>query len=1067
MRFRITDSRNYSLPNLLGVSRISFCTFLEKGLCQEVEDFLPIYDPKREVKLSLSSRHYKIRCPRYSFRQAKIRASTYSISVLINAKLDFLVENMDVDKKVYVNNIPLMTNTGSFLINGVEWIIVNQITRCPGVYYSNSVDTKGNLLYTAKLIADRGSWFKFEINSKDEFIYFQLDKYKKLSAYSLLLALGITDKNLSDHFKNNEYFQRTVGLSRVKSLKDAFLDVCTKLKPGSSKDWEERGQELLYSMFFDPNRYSLGYVGRFKLNEALQLKIKKTVKVLTIHDIFQLIDRLVDFRCGRVRIDDIDHLENRRVRSSGELIQNQIRIGLSRLRRLSLERIKNPSDRTINKLIQTNVLTSPVREFFASSPLSQFLQQTNPLSVVTHKRRVSALGPGGISKDQARSAVREIHPSQYGRICTIDTPEGPNTGLVGTLASYAAVNSYGFLKTPFYKISNCQISSYEWPIYLGAMEEEKFYLGFNDSLMDPHGLMIADVVSARFQREFVDISPEDIEYSFISPSQFLSVATALTPFLEHDDATRILMGSSMQRQAVPLLHPELPLVGTGLEPIVAQDSDYLVISRHSGKIKNLSQSMISIMDQDGNIIRYKLAKYQRSNQETSMNHQSLVSLNEKVFKGQILADGAATQNGELAVGKNILIAYAMWLGYNFEDAFVVSDRLVREDVFTSLHIEKLEVEVRDTGEEFGRDEITRDIPFISESAIRNLDENGIVNIGTWVDPHDIIVGKVTPQDPSSETGAGKLLRAIFGTKNRGQDTSLRAPRGLSGRILDTKLVSTLGHFGELDKIVVLVAQVRKIHVGDKMAGRHGNKGVISQILPVEDMPFLPDGEPVDILLNPLGVPSRMNIGQLFESLLGLAADNLNVRFKVASFDERDGPESSRALIYSKLLSACSNGEKPWLVASNYIGKAMLRDGLSGKYYDNPVTIGVAYMLKLIHLVDDKMHARSTGPYSIITQQPVRGRSKKGGQRFGEMEVWALEAYGAAFNLRELLTIKSDDMEGRNKTLDSIVKGNRVPRPNLPESFKVFVRELRGLCLEIKGYSLNSVEDRIGEQVIIE
>jgi DNA-directed RNA polymerase subunit beta len=706
-------------------------------------------------------------------------------------------------------------------------------------------------------------------------------------------------------------------------------------------------------------------------------------------------------------------------------------------------------------LVNPKPLVSSVREFFGSNPLSQFMDQTNPLAELTHKRRLSVLGPGGITRDRAGFAVRDIHPSQYGRICPIETPEGPNAGLIGSLSTYGRVNSYGFIETPFYKVEKGRVLHNSYPIYLDATAEDKYRLAAGDLEVGEDGFIQNQNIPVRYRQELVSVVSTEVDYIAVSPIQVVSLAASLIPFLEHDDANRALMGSNMQRQSVPLLYPEAPLVGTGLEGQTARDSGMTVLSASYGKVVQINDGKIKVRDKNYIIFTYNLTKYQRSNQDTCINQRPLVSINEKVTTGQIMADGASTEGGELSVGQNILIAYMPWEGYNYEDAFVISERLLYDDLYTSLHIEKFEIEIRQT--KLGMEEVTRDLPNVSEHSIRNLDKNGIVKIGTWVESGDTLVGKLTPKGESDYPPEGKLLRAIFGEKSRDvRNTSLKLPHGTSGRVLDVKIFSRSNRDdlppGTDEVLKVYIAQTRRIQIGDKMAGRHGNKGIISKILARQDMPYLPDGTPVDMVLNPLGVPSRMNVGQIFECLLGLAAETLNVRYKIVPFDEMYGPEASRALVNKKLKTAAQSND--WLFSPQHPGKMVLRDGRTGQKFENPVTVGRAYMLKLVHLVDDKIHARSTGPYSLVTQQPLGGRAQQGGQRLGEMEVWALEAFGAAYTLQELLTIKSDDMQGRNETLNAIVKGLPIPRPGIPESFKVLMRELQALCLDVATYKLD-------------
>ena len=1061
MVFFKKDIYKYLLPNLLETQRISFCWFIEFGFLQELENFSAIRDYLDELKLNLSAQHYKIRQPKYTLAEARRREATYSVRVYTLAQLVYLDGSKDkTENEVLLCDIPLMTNEGTFLVNGIERVIINQIVRSPGIYYKTEIDKQNYRYYTASLISNRGTWVKFEMD-KDELISVKIDKAKKLSAYVFFKAIGLFDNEIFNTLDNPEYFEKTFKEYENFSLEEAFLEVYTKLKPGEPASIKA-GQQILYSRFFDPKRYDLGYVGRYKINKRLDLDIENNIHILTSKDILQIVNELINFRIAPTLEDDIDHLGNRRIRSVGELLQNQIRIGLSRLERIAQERMSICEQKylRVNVLVNPKPLVSSIREFFGSNPLSQFMDQTNPLAELTHKRRLSVLGPGGITRDRAGFAVRDIHPSQYGRICPIETPEGPNAGLIGSLSTYGRVNSYGFIETPFYKVKHGKVLQDTFPIYLDATAEDKYRLAAGDLEIREDGFIHNNMVPVRYRQGLFSVPSEDVDYIAVSPIQVVSLATSLIPFLEHDDANRALMGSNMQRQSVPLLYPEAPLVGTGLEGQTARDSGMTVLSVGYGKVIQINGGKIFIKDKNYVIFTYNLTKYQRSNQDTCINQRPLVDINEKVITGQIIADGASTEGGELSVGQNILIAYMPWEGYNYEDAFVISERLIYDDLYTSLHIEKFEVEIRQT--KLGMEEVTRDLPNISEHSIRHLDKNGIIRIGTWVNSGDTLVGKVTPKGESDYPPEGKLLRAIFGEKSRDvRNTSLKLPHGTSGRVLDVKIFSRSNRDdlppGTDEVLKVYIAQTRRIQIGDKMAGRHGNKGIISKILPREDMPFLPDGTPVDMILNPLGVPSRMNVGQLFECLLGFAMHNLNVRCKVVPFDEMYGSEASRALVNKKLKEAAKGRE--WSFASQHPGKLVLRDGRTGKNFENPVTVGQAYMLKLVHLVDDKIHARSTGPYSLVTQQPLGGRAQQGGQRLGEMEVWALEAFGAAYTLQELLTIKSDDMQGRNETLNAIVKGLPIPRPGIPESFKVLMRELQALCLDVATYKLN-IQDNI-------
>jgi DNA-directed RNA polymerase subunit beta len=1041
----------YLLPNLLETQRISFCWFLELGFLQELENFSAIRDYLDELELNLSAKFYKIKQPKYSLSEAKRRDNTYSVRIYTIAQLTYLNNlNDTTENEVLLCDIPLMTNEGTFLVNGIERIIINQIVRSPGIYYKTDTDKQNYRYYTASLISNRGTWVKFEMN-KDDLIHVKIDKAKKLSAYLFLKAVGLSNNDIFTQLDNPEYFQKTFKEYESISLEETFLEIHNKLRPGEPATFKA-GQQIIYSRFFDPKRYDLGRVGRYKINKKLDLAVEKNIQILTKQDVIAIIN----FRLSPTAEDDIDHLGNRRVRSVGELLQNQIRVGLTRLERIVQERmiICEQTYLTVNFLVNPKPIISAIREFFGSNPLSQFMDQTNPLAELTHKRRLSVLGPGGITRDRAGFAVRDIHPSQYGRICPVETPEGPNAGLIGSLSTYGRVNSYGFIETPFYKVSKGKVLKDSYPIYLDATAEDNYRLAAADLELNAQGLIQNKNIPVRYRQELISISSDEVDYIAISPIQVVSLATALIPFLEHDDANRALMGSNMQRQSVPLLYPEAPLVGTGLEGQTARDSGMTLLSTNYGRVVTFNGDQIVIKDKKATLFTYKLTKYQRSNQDTCINQKPIVSINEKVSVGQIIADGASTEGGELSVGQNILIAYMPWEGYNYEDAFIVSERLLYDDLFTSLHIEKFEVEIRQT--KLGMEEITRDLPNVSEHSIRNLDKNGIVKIGTWVNSGDTLVGKLTPKGESDYPPEGKLLRAIFGEKSRDvRNTSLKVSHGTCGRVLDVKIFSRANGDdlppGTDEILKVYIAQTRKIQIGDKMAGRHGNKGIISKILPRQDMPYLPDGTPLDMILNPLGVPSRMNVGQIFECLLGLAANNLNSRFKVVPFDEMYGAEASRALVNKKLKQA-SNVNK-WVFSPTHPGKMMLNDGRTGQYFDNPVTVGQSYMLKLVHLVDDKIHARSTGPYSLVTQQPLGGRAQQGGQRLGEMEVWALEAFGAAYTLQELLTIKSDDMQGRNETLNAIVKGLPIPKPGVPESFKVLMRELQALCLDVATYKV--------------
>jgi DNA-directed RNA polymerase subunit beta len=1050
-----------ALPDLVEIQRASFCWFLEEGLAEEINSFSPITDYTGNLELYLLGNDYKLKCPKYSISESKKRDATYSVQVYVPARLINRETGVIKEQEVFIGDLPLMTDRGTFIINGAERVIVNQIVRSPGIYYKADTDKQGRRTYSASLISNRGAWIKFETD-KNDLVWVRIDKTRKIPAHVFLKAMGLSDTDIYNGLKNPDYLKKSFRVEGNYTTEEALIQMYTKLRPGEPAS-VTGGQQILYSRFFDPKRYDLGKVGRYKINKKLRLSIPENIRVLTPQDALAAIDYLINLKFDLGEIDDIDHLGNRRVRSIGELLQNQVRVGLTRLERIIRERmtICDLNTLTPNTLVNPKPIIASIREFFGSSQLSQFMDQTNPLAELTHKRRVSALGPGGLSRDRAGFAVRDIHPSQYGRICPIETPEGPNAGLIGVLATHARINSFGFIETPFYKVENGKVLKGPSPIYLTADQENDMWIAPGDIALNSDNTIKGDVIPVRYRQAFTTARPEQIDYIAVSPIQVISIATSLIPFLEHDDANRALMGSNMQRQAVPLLFPESPLVGTGLEAQAARDSGMVTVSCSSGTVTYVSGDEICVTDKSGNEVSYFLQKYQRSNQDTCINQRPAVWLGEEVVAGQVLADGAATEGGELALGQNILVAYLPWEGYNYEDAFLISERLVYNDVYTSVHIEKFEIEARQT--KLGSEEITRELPNVGDYALRKLDDNGIITLGSWVESGDILVGKVTPKGESDQPPEGKLLRAIFGEKTRDvRDTSLRVPNGGRGRILDVRIF-TREKGDELPTganivIRVYVAQSRKIQVGDKMAGRHGNKGIISRILPRQDMPYLPDGTPVDLVLNPLGVPSRMNVGQIFECLLGLAAENLNQRFKIIPFDEMNGAEASRVLVNEKLTLAKTLSNKDWIFDSQHPGKIPVFDGRTGERFDNPVMLGISYMLKLVHLVDDKIHARSTGPYSLVTQQPLGGKAQHGGQRLGEMEVWALEAFGASYTLQELLTVKSDDMQGRNETLNAIVKGKPIPRPGTPESFKVLMRELQSLCLDIGAYKIESLPD---------
>mgnify|MGYP002629830165 FL=1 len=1053
------------LPDLVEVQRGSFKWFLEKGLIEELDSFSPITDYTGKLELHFVGTEYRLKRPRHDVEEAKRRDATFASQMYVTCRLVNKETGEIKEQEVFIGELPLMTERGTFIINGAERVIVNQIVRSPGVYFKDEQDKNGRKTYNASLIPNRGAWLKFETD-KNDLLHVRVDKTRKINAHVMMRAIGLSDNDVLDKLRHPEYYRKSIEAANeegISSEDQALLELYKKLRPGEPPS-VSGGQQLLHSRFFDPKRYDLGRVGRYKINKKLRLTIPDAVRTLTPEDVLSTIDYLINLELdvGGATLDDIDHLGNRRVRSVGELLQNQVRVGLNRLERIIKERmtVGETDSLTPAQLVNPKPLVAAIKEFFGSSQLSQFMDQTNPLAELTHKRRISALGPGGLTRERAGFAVRDIHPSHYGRICPIETPEGPNAGLIGSLATHARVNEYGFIETPFWRVENGHVIKIGDPIYIAADLEDECRVAPGDVATDSDGKITAELVPVRYRQDFETVPPNQVDYVQLSPVQVISVATSLIPFLEHDDANRALMGSNMQRQAVPLLRPERPLVGTGLETQVARDSGMVPITNVNGEVVFVDSTQIIVRDDQGNDHYHLLQKYQRSNQDTCLNQRPIVGQGDKVIAGQVLANGSACEGGEIALGQNVLVAYMPWEGYNYEDAILVSQRLVREDLYTSVHIEKYEIEARQT--KLGPEEITREIPNVAEESLGNLDEMGIIRIGAFVESGDILVGKVTPKGESDQPPEEKLLRAIFGEKARDvRDNSLRVPNTERGRVVDVRIY-TREQGDELPPganmvVRVYVAQRRKIQVGDKMAGRHGNKGIISRILPLEDMPYLPDGTPIDIVLNPLGVPSRMNVGQVFECLMGWAADNLHSRFKIVPFDEMHGAEKSRETVQMYLEEARKQPGKDWVYNPDNPGKIQLVDGRTGEPFDQPVTVGRAYILKLVHLVDDKIHARSTGPYSLVTQQPLGGKAQQGGQRLGEMEVWALEAYGAAYTLQELLTVKSDDMQGRNEALNAIVKGKPIPRPGTPESFKVLMRELQSLGLDIAVYTDEGAE----------
>ena len=920
--------------------------------------------------------------------------------------------------------------------------------------YHKKYDQKD--LYTATLIPEYGSWirfgfqkntkinpYKYPIKNQEDEIVIQLDKINQKPILYLLKEMGLTDSEIYQNLQYSDFFYFSKPLLlQSQDLKQPISRFHLNL------DYFKSISE--FSRIFDPNYYRLGRVGRLKINSRLNLKISERLQIITYEDIFAIIDKLIDLTISKTIQDDIAHLKNRRVRSVGELLQNLFRVGFQRL----IRKLRNQTNKIDSShLLSFNIVNATVREFFGSSQLSQYLDQTNPLSSLTHRRRISGLGPGGFDRDRISFAVRDIHPSHYGRICPIETPEGQNVGLIASLTTCARVNKSGFLETPFWRVINGKVIKTGNPIYLTADIEDLYKIAPADLAVNSENYLTKNVIPVRYKQDFVNVTPSEVDFIAISTIQVVSVAASLIPFFEHDDANRALMGSNMQRQSVPLILPQKPIVGTGLENQIAMDSGMTLNAQTSGIVHSVTANKIIIKNKLGKKVTYKLQKYLRSNQQTCINHRPIVWKGEKIKSGQIITDGPAIINNELALGQNVLVAYMPWQGYNFEDAILINERLVYEDIFTSIHIERYKIEI-DRNSEMS-EQTTKNIPNLNLSEIKHLNDDGIVTVGTFVKPGDILVGKVISNNTSEQLPESKLLRAIFGAKAKGvKDNSYRMPDGEYGRVIETVTFNRRTKLTyKFEKIYVFIAQIRKIQVGDKIAGRHGNKGIISRILARQDMPFLPDGRPIDIILNPLGVPSRMNVGQLYECLLGLAGDKLNSRFKILPFDEMYGLEMSRILINKKLRQASIRKNESWLFNPYAPGKMVLIDGRTGNEFENPITVGNAYMLKLIHLVDDKMHSRATGPYSLITQQPLRGKAQHGGQRFGEMEVWALEGFGAAFTLKELLTIKSDDMQGRNETLNAIVKGQQIPKFGIPESFKVLLQELRSIGLDLSTYKI--------------
>ena len=1141
------------MPHLIDIQRKSYEWFMREGLCEIFHDISPIKDFTGNLELSFEG--FTLGEPKYTVEECKERDASYSAPLNVNVRLLYKDTGEIKESKVFMGDFPLMTETGTFVINGAERVIVSQLVRSPGVYYAVTMDPSGKKMYGTTVIPNRGAWIEYETDLNDV-IYARVDRTRKLPATVLLRAMGLTqNEDILALFNNHPSVAATLERDTTTTREEALIEIYKKLRPGEPPTLEN-ASALIEATFFDNKRYDLASVGRYKLNKKLGWRRRLLDKVLdqplvdvstgeiiaeagtkidldvidkieesgifagpglkevfirlkeqpmkiictsdipedhrtiTVEDVMASFGYLLNLMDGLGTGDDIDHLGNRRVRRVGELLQNQFRIGLARMERVVKERmtIQDVDVITPQALINIRPVVAAIKEFFGSSQLSQFMDQNNPLAELTHKRRLSALGPGGLSRERAGYEVRDVHHSHYGRMCPIETPEGPNIGLIGSLSTFAVINKYGFMETPYRRVDKEIKRVTDEIIYLTADEEDNYIIAQANEPLDDEGYFEGERVTARYQNEVLSLPPDQVDFMDVSPKQVVSIATALIPFLENDDANRALMGANMQRQAVPLLCTQAPIIGTGMEYKVAVDSGVCILAKNAGVVERVTGDEIVIRKDDGGVDKYSVLKFKRSNQGTCVNQRPIVYKGDKVVKGQVLADGPATDHGELALGYNVIVAYMPWEGYNYEDAILLSEDLVKADVFTSIHIEEYDCDARDT--KLGEEEITRDIPNVSEEALKDLDERGIIRIGAEVRPGDILVGKVTPKGETELTAEERLLRAIFGEKAREvRDSSLRVPHGEAGKIVSVK-VFTRENGDELppgvnEQVRVHIAQKRKISVGDKMAGRHGNKGVISRILPREDMPFLPSGEPVQIVLNPLGVPSRMNIGQILENHLGWAARALGMqiennaeglveRLTGVGYDVEKygipetveigkfGDKSIKAVQISVPVFDGAH-EKDINDALDLAGidrsaKTTLYDGRTGEPFDNKVTVGLTYMLKLHHLVDDKIHARSTGPYSLVTQQPLGGKAQFGGQRFGEMEVWALEAYGAAYTLQEILTVKSDDVVGRVKTYEAIVKGENVPEPGVPESFKVLIKELQSIGLDIK--VLNEDEEEI-------
>ena len=1043
------------VPNLIAIQTDSFEFFKGEGLAQAFQDISPIENNTKDMCVEFGRHEFGE--PKYTVDECKEKDVSYQAPLFVEIRFINRETGEIKEQDVFMGDFPLMTPRGTFIINGTERVVVSQLVRSPGVYFASERDKASDkTLFNAKVIPSRGAWLEFETDKRD-ILSVRIDRKRKQPATLLVRALGLaeTREEIIELLGNDEMVLRTLDRDPATTKEESLIELYKRFRPGEPPTIDS-ARTLLEGLFFNPQRYDLAKVGRYKINKKLGFDPDYEASTLTDDDIVRTMQYIVALHAGDegVQTDDIDHFGNRRIRTVGELIQNQFRIGLSRMERVVRERMsmQEPDEITPQSLVNIRPIVAAIKEFFGSSQLSQFMDQTNPAAGITHKRRLSALGPGGLSRERAGFEVRDVHTSHYGRMCPIETPEGPNIGLIGSLATYARINPYGFIETPYRRVVDGKVT--DDVDYLTADEEENYTIAQANDLFDPETRKFGTFDDQGVFHEAVrvlcrtkdaagvfgepdEVAPELVNYMDVSPRQMVSVATSLIPFLEHDDANRALMGSNMQRQAVPLLRPDAPLVGTGIEHRIAVDSGEILVAQNPGVVDYVDGQTIIVLNNDGEYDEYLVPKFQRSNQSGCINHRPIVRKGDEVQAGDVLADGPSCDGGELALGQNLMVAYMPWEGYNYEDAIIVSERVVAEDLLTSIHISEYEVDARDT--KLGPEEITREIPNISDDMISDLDADGIIRVGAEVFPGDVLVGKVTPKGETELTAEERLLRAIFGEKAREvRDTSLRVPHGEYGIIVDVK-VFTRENCDELSPGVNMVvrcyiAQKRKISVGDKMAGRHGNKGVVSRVLPQEDMPYLPDGRPLDIVLNPLGVPSRMNIGQVLEVHLGRAAAELGWKVMTPVFDGADETDIADCLEQAGL---------------SRDGKTWLHDGRTGELFDNPVTVGYMYYLKLHHLVDDKIHARSTGPYSLVTQQPLGGKAQFGGQRFGEMEVWALEAYGAAYTLQEILTVKSDDVVGRVKTFESIVKGKNVPQPGIPESFKVLIKELQSLGLDMR------------------